>query len=121
MDELPDVEMCHAALLSDADVLDYLINVRGFTKEIIDRQKLGLKEKVYFHKAGETKALVIPYLSVEGNIIFAKYRTCPPAEKDFTCPSGYEAGLYNSPALSDDCAEIIFVEGEADCLALLSH
>jgi len=121
MDELPDVEMCHAALLSDADVLDYLTNVRGFTREIIDRQKLGLKEKVYFHKAGETKALVIPYLSVEGNITFAKYRTIPPAEKDFTCPHGYEAGLYNSPALHEECKEIIFVEGEADCLALLSH
>ena len=120
-DALPDVEMCHAALLSDADAMDYLLNVRGFTREIIDRQKLGLKDKVYFHKAGETKALVIPYLSVEGNITFAKLRTLPPAEKDFTCPSGYEAGLYNSPALSDDCKEIIFVEGEADCLALLSH
>jgi replicative DNA helicase/5S rRNA maturation endonuclease (ribonuclease M5) len=119
--ELPDVEMCHAALLSNADALDYLINVRGFTREIIERQKLGLKEKVYFHKAGETRALVIPYLSVEGNITFAKLRTLPPAEKDFTCPSGYEAGLYNSPALSDECKEIIFVEGEADCLALLSH
>ena len=119
--ELPDVEMCHAALLSDASAMDYLLNVRGFTKGIVERQKLGLKEKVYFHKAGETKALVIPYLSVEGNIIFAKLRTLPPAEKDFTCPSGYEAGLYNSPALSEDCKEIIFVEGEADCLALLSH
>ena len=120
-DALPDVEMCHAALLSDADAMDYLLNVRGFTKEVIERKKLGLKDKVYFHKAGETKALVIPYLSVEGNITFAKLRTLPPAEKDFTCPSGYEAGLYNSPALSDDCKEIIFVEGEADCLALLSH
>jgi replicative DNA helicase/5S rRNA maturation endonuclease (ribonuclease M5) len=119
--ELPDVEMCHAALLSDASAMDYLLNVRGFTKEIVERQKLGLKEKVYFHKAGETRALVIPYLSIEGNVTFAKLRTLPPAEKDFTCPSGYEAGLYNSPALSDDCKEIIFVEGEADCLALLSH
>ena len=90
-------------------------------KKVIERKKLGLKDKVYFHKAGETKALVIPYLSVEGNITFAKLRTLPPAEKDFTCPSGYEAGLYNSPALSEDCKEIIFVEGEADCLALLSH
>jgi 5S rRNA maturation endonuclease (ribonuclease M5) len=120
-DELPDATLCHACLLSDADALDYLINVRGFTREIIERQKLGLKDKVYFHKAGETRALVIPYLSIEGNVTFAKYRTLPPAEKDFTCPSGYEAGLYNAPALSDDCKEIIFVEGEADCLALLSH
>jgi 5S rRNA maturation endonuclease (ribonuclease M5) len=120
-EELPDVEMCHAALLSDASAMDYLLNVRGFTKEVIERQKLGLKDKVYFHKAGETRALVIPYLSIEGNATFVKLRTLPPAEKDFTCPHGYEAGLYNSPALSDECKEIIFVEGEADCLALLSH
>ena len=52
--------------------MDYLLNVRGFTKEIIERQKLGLKDKVYFHKAGETRALVIPYLSIEGNVTFAK-------------------------------------------------
>jgi 5S rRNA maturation endonuclease (ribonuclease M5) len=120
-DELPDVELCHSSLLSSAETMDYLINVRGFTREVIERQKLGLKEKVYFHKAGETKALVLPYLSVEGNVTFTKYRTIPPAEKDFTCPHGYEAGLYNSPALHEECKEIIFVEGEADCLALLSH
>lgn len=120
-DDLPNADLCHATLLSSADAMDYLLNVRGFTKEVIERQKLGLKEKVYFRKAGESRALVIPYLSVEGNVTFAKYRTLPPAEKDFTCPSGWEAGLYNSPALNDDCKEIIMVEGEADCLSLLSH
>lgn len=120
-DALPDADVCHATLLGDAESMDYLLNVRGFTKEIITRQKLGLKEKVYFHKAGETKALVIPYLSIEGNVVFAKFRTLPPAEKDFTCPSGHEAGLYNAPALSEECKEIIMVEGEADALALMSH
>jgi 5S rRNA maturation endonuclease (ribonuclease M5) len=120
-DALPDIEVCHAMLLSDAEAMDYLLNVRGFTKEIIDQQKLGLKDKVYFHKEGETRALVIPYLSVEGNVTFVKYRTLPPDGKDFTCPSGHEAGLYNSPALSEDCKEIIMVEGEADALSLLSH
>ena len=120
-DALPDVEMCHAALLGDAEVMDWLLNVRGFTKEIIEKQKLGLKDKMYFRKAGETRALVIPYLSVEGNVTFAKYRTIFPAEKDFTCPSGHEAGLYNAPALSEECKEIIMVEGEADTLSLLSH
>ena len=47
-DALPDVDACHAALLGDAEAMDYLINVRGFTKEIIAQQKLGLKEKVFF-------------------------------------------------------------------------
>src|SRR5271157_311477 len=119
-DTLPDVDACHAALLGDAEAMDYLLNVRGFTQEIIDRQKLGLKEKVWFREAGESKALVIPYL-VDGNIVYAKYRTLPPKPKDFISPSGWEAGLYNADALDDECKEIIMVEGEADCLSLLSH
>jgi len=119
-DTLPDVEACHAALLGDAEALDYLTNVRGFSKDIIERQKLGLKEKVWFREAGESKALVIPYL-VGGNIVYAKYRTLPPKPKDFVSPSGWEAGLYNSDVLNDDCKEVIMVEGEADCISLLSH
>lgn len=120
-DALPDPDVCHVTLLGDADALDYLLNVRGFSREIIEKQKLGLKEKVYFRKSGETRALVIPYLSAEGNVTFAKYRTIPPAEKDFVSPAGWEAGLYNAPALHDECKEIIMVEGECDAISLLSH
>lgn len=120
-DALPNVELCHAALLGNAEAMDYLLNVRGFTQEIIERQKLGIKEKVYFRKAGETRALLIPYLSLEGNITFAKYRTIPNDEKDFTAPAGYEATLYNYPALNDECKEITMVEGECDVLSLMSH
>src|SRR5271157_3815758 len=39
-DELPDAAICHAMLLGDAEAMDYLLNVRGFTREIIERQKL---------------------------------------------------------------------------------
>jgi len=119
-DELPDVDVCHRALLGDPLALDYLLHNRGFTQEVINKQKLGLKEKVYFRGVGEVKALVIPYLSVEGNVTFAKYRTMPPNDKAFASPTGWEAGLYNAPALNPDCKEIIMVEGEADCLSLLS-
>src|ERR1700690_867443 len=118
-DALPDVAACHAALLSDAEAMDYLLNTRGFTAEIINQMKLGLKEKVYFRQAGEVKALVIPYL-VNGNVIFAKYRPLPPSPKDFACPAGWEAPLYNGEILVDGVKEIIFVEGEADAIALLS-
>jgi replicative DNA helicase len=118
-DDLPDVNVCHAALLSDADAMDYLINVRGFTEEVIRAQKLGLKEKVYFREAGETKAIVYPYL-VNGNIVFAKYRTIPPDVKAFASPSGWEAPLYNGEILQEGIKEIIFVEGEANCVGMLS-
>lgn len=119
-DALPDVEMCHAALLGDAETLDYLLNVRGFTQEIINRQKLGLKEKVFFREAGESKALVIPYL-VGGNIVFAKFRTLPPKPKDFITPSGWEAPLYNGEILQEGLQEIIFVEGETNTLSLMMY
>ncbi len=119
-DTLPDVEVCHSTLLGDPEAMDYLLNVRGFTEEVIKRQKLGLKDKVWFREAGESPALVIPYL-VGGNIVYAKYRTLPPKPKDFISPSGWDAGLYNSDVLNEECKEIIMVEGEADCLSLLSH
>src|SRR6185295_12975106 len=40
-DALPDVDVCHSALLGDADAMDYLLNVRGFSEAIIKQQKLG--------------------------------------------------------------------------------
>lgn len=118
-DALPDPIACNAALHGDPEAMDYLLNVRGFTQEIIDKQMLGIKPKVYFREAGEVKALVIPYL-VNGNIVFAKYRTLPPSPKDFTAPSGWEAPLYNGEVLQPGLNEIIFVEGEADALSCLS-
>jgi hypothetical protein len=119
-DDLPDVEACHSALLGDAEVMDWLINVRGFTEEVIKKQKLGLKEKVFFKEAGETRALVVPYL-VNNNIVFAKYRTIPPSPKDFAGPKGWDAPLYNGEILVDGLNEVIFVEGEANTLFLLSQ
>lgn len=119
-DELPNVEVCHAALLGDAEAMDYLLNVRGFTQEIITQQKLGLKEKVWFRETGESKALVIPYL-VGGNIVFAKYRTLPPKPKDFITPTGWDAPLYNGEILKEGITEIIFVEGETNTISLLNY
>jgi KaiC/GvpD/RAD55 family RecA-like ATPase len=121
VDELPNVDVCHALLLGDSEAMDYLKNVRHFSEEIIRQQKLGLKEKVYFHGVGEAKALVIPYMNADGAVTFAKYRTLPPNDKAFASPQGWEVGLYNAGVLSDDCTEVIMVEGEADCISLLSN
>lgn len=117
-DDLPNVEQCHAALMGDPIALGYLLG-RGFSMEIIEKQKLGLKEKVWFRKAGEVTALVIPYL-VNGNIVYAKYRTMPPAEKDFISPHGWDAPLYNEEIIQHGLTELLFVEGEADTLGCLS-
>src|SRR5665213_1428552 len=61
VDPLPDVEKCHEALVADLDAMDYLTNERGFSVEIIQKQKLGLKEDHYFRETGKVRALVYPY------------------------------------------------------------
>jgi 5S rRNA maturation endonuclease (ribonuclease M5)/ribosomal protein L37AE/L43A len=126
MDSLPDVDKCHEALLQDADALDYLMNGRGFSLDIIKRQKLGVTTH-YFRDAGETRALVFPYL-VHGNCIWAKLRTLPtmPLEenrvpKAFHNPSGYDTMLYNGEILKEGLTELTLCEGECDALAAMDH
>jgi hypothetical protein len=119
-EQLPDAEMCHANLLSDADAMDYLLHVRGFSREIIERQKLGLVPQRFFREAGNVKALVIPYL-VNGNVVFAKYRTLPPSPKDFTSSTGWDAPLYNGEVLNEDIHNVVFVEGETNTISLLNY
>lgn len=121
VDSLPDVDVAHALLLGDSEAMDYLKNVRHFSEEVIRQQKLGLREKTYFHGVGEAKAIVIPYMNADGAVTFAKYRTYPPNDKAFASPQGWEVGLYNAGVLTDDCKEVIMVEGEYDCISLLSN
>ena len=117
---LPDADVCHATLLGDADAMDYLLNVRGFTPEIIAQQKLGLIPKRFFREAGTVKALVIPYL-VNGNVVYAKYRTLPPSPKDFTSTTGWDAPLYNGEVLNEPLTDIVFVEGETNTISLMNY
>lgn len=123
-EQLPDVDACHQALMDDEQALDYLCNIRGFSLDIIQRQKIGLT-KHYFKATGkDTKALVYPYL-VNDNIVWAKFRTLPdPSDlkkvpKDFTSPKGWDSTLYNINALQEGCKEITLVEGEANVIAAL--
>lgn len=120
-EELPDVAACHQALLEDSDVLDYLMNVRGFSRQIIEQQKLGVIPKRWFRETGEVKALVYPYL-VGANAVFVHYRTLPPSVKAFSSPAGWAVPLYNGEVLNDEgLTEVIFVEGEPDCIAAMDH
>ena len=119
-EQLPNADLCHATLLGDAETMDYLLHVRGFSQEIIERQKLGLIPQRFFREAGNVKALVIPYL-VNGNVVFAKYRTLPPSPKDFTSSTGWDAPLYNGEVLNDDIHDVVFVEGETNTISLLNY
>lgn len=126
MDSLPDVVKCHEDLLQDGDALDYLMNGRGFSLDIIKQQKLGVTTH-YFKETGEIKALVYPYL-VQDNCVWAKYRTLPTmplseskVPKAFGNPSGYDAVLYNGEILKDGLEELVLCEGEGCCIAALDH
>jgi hypothetical protein len=120
IEQLPDIEVCHQALLEDIDALDYLINKRGFSRDIIEKQKLGLVQDRYFKSCGKVKALVYPYL-VGNNCIWVHYRSLPPAPKDFSSPRGWDSVLYNGHILKDGIKEVVFVEGEANCVVALDH
>lgn len=125
-DPLPDVEACHKALLNDEDALEYLMVERGWSLDIIQKQKLGLTT-THFRETGEARALVFPYL-VNQQAIWAKYRTLPSmpfsennVPKAFSCPPGYDTVLYNSECLRDGLQAVVLVEGEADCVTALDR
>lgn len=126
-DSLPDIDACHQALLEDEDALDYLVNGRGFSRNIIMQQKIGLIPRHYFRETGEVRALVYPYL-VNGNCIFVHYRTLPTmplssnkVPKAFSSPKGWDAPLYNGGILVPGLKRLFLVEGEADAIAALDH
>jgi 5S rRNA maturation endonuclease (ribonuclease M5) len=120
-DPLPDYEALHKALMAEAEdenveytALDHLLD-RGFSVAAIESMKLGLTEM--FGK----KWVTYPYFGGPSGYCFIKYRTLPPAEKDFHGPSGRQAGLYNEKALVKDLDYLLMVEGEADCVSALSN
>lgn len=124
LEDLPDIDACHQALLEDADAMDYLMNFRGFSREIIERQKIGLTKR-YFRECGEVRALIYPYL-VNGNCVFVHYRTLPTlpvatnkVPKAFSSPTGWDAPLYNGEILRPGLKELFLVEGEPNTIASL--
>jgi DNA primase len=127
IEPLPDIEACHEALLEDEAALDYLMNGRGFSLDIIKQQKIGVVPKRYFRECGEVKALVYPYL-VNGNCVFVHYRTLPTmplsenkVPKAFSSPTGWDVPLYNGEILRDGLKEVVMVEGEPDAIAAMDH
>ena len=126
IEPLPDLDECHTALLNDQKALDYLMNVRGFSLNIIKQQKLGLT-KHYFKTTGkDTRALIYPYL-MNGNQVWCHFRTLPDPDdlkkvpKDFASPAGWDSTLFNIECLKDGIKDVVLVEGEANCIAAMDH
>ncbi len=115
---LPDVAAAKRRLHNDpryGEVLDYLVAERGYTMEVIESMGLGVEES--FDKVW----VVIPYFNKQGNLVYVKYRTVPPAKKEFRSSAGREAPLYNESVIVEGMDELIFVEGEADALSCMSN
>jgi KaiC/GvpD/RAD55 family RecA-like ATPase len=129
-ESLPDFNFLHRTLMENSeygDVLDYLVCERKFSVEIIQKLKLGAckfqskKEQDDGSPPPMVKAYVIPYFDSKGKPLSYKARSVPPNPKEFFSPRGRESGLYNAVCLKPDMEELCIVEGEADCIALLSQ
>ena len=124
IDPLPDINACHESLLADDDAVEYLCNIRGFSLDILKKQKIGLTKHFFKSTGKDTRALVFPYL-VNNNPVWVHYRTLPDPNdlkkvpKDFASPRGHEATLFNIDALNQATNEIVLVEGECNTIAAL--
>lgn len=101
----------HQGLLKDQDALDYLTG-RGITKESIKKFKLGLSQD------DDGRWLTIPHFQKE-ELVNIKFRSLPPAKKDFRRVTGCPSILFNVDVLQEEKKEIFITEGELDAIALI--
>jgi twinkle protein len=106
------VQEYHRALLDDADVVGWLLQ-RGVTRESIVRFRLGkLRE-------GMKSWLTIPYYKKKRPVNM-KFRSLPPAEREFKVLKDHETPLFNVDALN--LKQPVFVtEGEFDAIVLIQE
>jgi 5S rRNA maturation endonuclease (ribonuclease M5) len=114
--ELPNIEECHSRLMASEDSMDYLVSTRGWKIETIEKMRIGL------FVTSKAKYIVYPYVN-GGKYLYAKLRCIPPVPEGiekFLGAKGRENPLFNADAMNLSGDDLIFVEGEGDCLALLS-
>ncbi|MDD3089746.1 MAG: toprim domain-containing protein, partial [Candidatus Omnitrophica bacterium] len=111
------VSSCHKKLLgpSGTKAVEYLY-ARKITLDAIHHFKIGLEKK------DEKEWIVIPYYSKE-KPVNVKYRSIPPAPKEFRRWKDGESVLFNEDCLKPlkDDEDVLIVEGEIDCLTLWSQ
>lgn len=94
-------------------VLDYLMNERKFTKEMIDLYDLGCMS------ANGIEWLVIPFHDETGKIVNMKFRSVNTEKKQYRACGGCPQVLYSSHLLSKKKNDsVIIVEGELDVIAM---
>jgi len=103
----------HEALLKDPEAMRYLTQGRGWSERIIRRCQLGLVE----HEG--IRWLGIPHFR-QGRPVNIKWRSLPPAEKEFSREPGCLSILFNEDCL-ERCSDAILCEGESDAITLLDR
>ena len=101
----------HEALLKDAKAMVYLTKERGLAEETIKHFKLGISKEngiAWFN---------IPHFS-NGKLLNIKYRSLPPAEKQFRREPDRPSILFNEDCLNGGFTEIVITEGEIDTMSL---
>jgi replicative DNA helicase len=103
-----------AALANDPEALAYLAS-RGLTLETAQAWHFGVKTE-----AG-VKWLMMPYVSMSGDICDVKYRSLPPTPKRFKRMGGGESILYGEQwfnELHEPPGVLYLCEGELDAVTL---
>jgi len=108
------VERCHKAL--PQEIREYLREKRGLTDEVIDQYKIG-----WFNYIG-IWWITFPIKDEEGKYKFFKLRQDPGVGNGKRLhPAGTEAQIYDYETLNSGAEQIVWAEGEADRLLLLSR
>jgi len=116
IEDIPNIEAHHAALLADDELMNYLNDERGFSMETIKDSKLGLSKRNFGN--GPVRALTFPYFS-KGKCTGVKYKSIAPEVKDFRFTKGRDVGLYRVDNIKKDMEYLIIAEGETDVMMLL--
>lgn len=107
-----DVAHYHEALMSDREVTGYLAG-RKIGAATIKRFQLGVRVM------SGAKWLCIPHWEKQ-DVVNIKYRSLPPAKKEFLREPGCRSVLFNVNALTA-YREVLITEGEIDALTLIEH
>lgn len=111
---MPRVLKMHKRLMKDSKAAKrarrWLTEQRGLTLPTIQHFQLGL------YKKSDCYWIAMPHI-VNGVCWNVKYRSVPPAEKDFRRINGKKSVLFNCDALAD-FEDLVIVESEIDCMSL---
>lgn len=112
----------HNSLMSEEGkkALDYLVHVRGFSKETIEMFKIGFVVKA------QRSMVSIPHYC-GGELVNVKFRTIPPHKKMFSRWKGCPSVLFNGDSIAGLAKlpakeRIVFMfEGETDAMAFTQY